>query len=527
MPADGSLFGRVHGPIVIDGFAGGGGASLGIKWALGVEPVVAFNHCPHAIETYGNNHPGVELYKAEAADVSPIEAARGRRIDLAWFSPDCTDHSRAKAGKPRETGKRALAWIVIDWARQVRPRVIMLENVVEWLGWGPLYPDDYPVVKLRRRRIPERAGEYFRAWRLALEAEGYHLEWRKRCAADRGVPTTRERLFLVARCDGQPIVWPEATHTKASGTWSPAWGCIDFDDPVRSIFGRKKPLADKTLARIAEGVHRYVLTSANPFLLMLTHGGRLVPLDRPLPTVTAAHRGEIALVAPNLLNLSHGRRLGDIREPLPTVTAGPRGGDQVLFGATLVNTRNGERKGQRPRVRDIRDPYWTVTGEGSQGALAVASFVSKHYGGVVGHDLRRPLGTVTGTDHHALTSVALAKLRGGHADGPVRCAAFLARYFGSGGQWSDLRAPMPTVTAREGLSLVTVTLGGDEWVLTDIGMRMLRPRELARACGFPDSYKFHGTIGDQIERIGNAVVPQEAESLVAANLPEFATRRAA
>jgi DNA (cytosine-5)-methyltransferase 1 len=493
MPADGSLFGRVRGPIVIDGFAGGGGASLGIKWALGVEPVVAFNHCAHAIETYGNNHPGVELYKAEAADVSPIEAARGRQIDLAWFSPDCTDHSRAKAGKPRETGKRALAWIVIDWARQVRPRVIMLENVVEWLGWGPLYPDDYPVVKLRRRRIPERAGEYFQAWRAALEAEGYTIEWRKRRAADRGVPTTRERLFLIARCDGQPIVWPEATHTKAAGTWRPASDCIDFDNPVRSIFGRKKPLADKTLARIAEGVDRYVLRSANPFLLTLTHGGRLVPLDRPLPTVTA----------------------------------GPRGGDQVLVGATLINTRNGERKGQRPRVRDIHDPYGTVTGKGSQGALVSAAFMSKHYGGVVGHDLDRPLGTVTGTDHHALTSVALDRLRGEVPAGTIRCAAFLARYFGSGGQWSDCRAPMPTVTAREGLSLVTVTLGGDEWVMTDIGMRMLAPRELARANGFPDSYKFHGTIGDQIERIGNAVVPQEAESLVSANLPEFAIRSAA
>lgn len=495
-----ALFGRVRGPIVVDLFAGGGGASLGIEQALGVAPIVAINHDECAIEMHRVNHPHTEHYHASVFDVAPLQATRGRYVDLLWASPDCTHHSRARGGKPRERGRRALAWVVVDWARDVRPRVIALENVPEWVEWGPLGDDDMPV--------KARAGEHFLEWVQALEGLGYVVEWRFIVAASLDVPTIRKRLFLVARCDGMPIRWPLATNGGSTGVpLREAAECIQWELPIPSIFGRRRELADATQARIAEGVRRYVLTSARPFLLNLSHGGRLEPLD----------------------------------EPMRTVTAGPVGGDRALVAATLINTRNGERRGQRPRAMDIRSPMPTVTAAGSQGAV-VAAFLNKHYGGVVGHELTRPLGAITGTDHHSLAAVWLDKLHGsaragvpitdpmpavtsgggrggGHA---ALCAAFLMRYFGTGGQWSDLRKPMPTVTAREGIAIVTTRIDDQEYVVDDIGMRMLQPRELARAQGFPDSYVLTGNKGQQIERIGNSVCPPVARAIVEANLGEFA-----
>lgn len=509
--ADGCLFGRLRGPIVIDLFAGGGGASLGLRWATGVEPVAAINHCLHAIQMHALNHPTTEHYHASVFDVAPLAASRGRAVDLLWASPDCTDHSRAKGGKPRESGRRALAWVVVDWAREVRPRIICVENVPEFEEWGPLDEHDRP--------IKSRRGELFREWVGALEAEGYAVEWRLLRAADYGVPTTRRRLFLVARCDGRPIVWPEPTHTRERWPW--AAECIDWNIPTRSIFGRSRPLAEATQRRIAEGVRRYVLGEQEPFLLCLSHGGRLEPVSRPLSTITATPvGGDRAVVVPMVEKMYGSARAGrPVTEPLATVTgAGGRGGGHLaLAAATLVETRNGEREGQAPRCRDIRRPLGTVTAGGSQGAL-VSAFLAKHYGGVVGHGLRRPVGTVTAVDHHSLVTV--------EASGPIDragdCAAFLMKYFGTGGQWSDLRAPMPTVTAREGLAVVTVDLGGAEYVLTDIGMRMLTPRELARAQGFPDDYQLIGSKGQQIERIGNSVVPQLARAVAEAQLGERA-----
>lgn len=489
--ADGTLFGRTAGPIFTDVFCGGGGASLGMSWAFGVSPAVALNHCAPAIEMHRVNHPETEHHLASVFDVSPLTATRGRAVDLAWFSPDCTDHSRAKAGKPRDSGRRALAWVVVDWARSVRPRVIALENVEEFAGWGPLYPEDHPDPKLRSRRIPERAGEFFREWVQALEEAGYVVEWRLLRCADYGIPTTRRRLYLVARRDGRPIVWPEPTHAKAD--WIPGYTCVDWGVPTRSIFGRSRPLADATLARIAHGVKKYVLDDAAPFLVNLSHGGRLEPLT----------------------------------EPIRTITAKPRGGDRALVVPFFANTRNGERAGQAPRVRDLRQPLPTVTAEGSQGAL-VSAFLTKFYGtSRAGSALTEPIPTVTagggrGGGHVALTSANFARESNA---GAVRCAAFLMRYFGSGGQWSDLRDPVPTVTARENLALVTTTIAGEEWVLTDIGMRMLIPRELARAQGFPDGYLLTGNVGEQIERIGNSVAPHMAEVIARSNLPELCVSR--
>jgi len=523
--ADGSLFGRLAGPRIVDLFAGGGGASLGLRWATGVEPIVAINHNPQAIEMHAANHPGTEHYLASVFDVAPLTASRGRAVDLLWASPDCTEHSRAKGGKPRSKGTRALAWVVVDWAREVHPRIIAVENVPEFAEWGPLDAEDKP--------IKDRRGEDFRAWVAGLEAQGYRVEWRVLCAADYGAPTTRRRLFIVARRDGLPIRWPEPTHGKGRLPWLPAAGCIDWSIPCRSIFDRKKPLAEKTQARIAEGVRRYVLTTGDPYLLTLTHGGRLVPLDRPMPTVTGAHRGEMALVAAVLAKAHSngfdrpGSGVWSAGAPLPTQTQTEQ---FAAIAATLIETGNGERAGQRPRCADVHVPFGTVTSTGSQGAV-VAAYLARHFTGVYGRKIDQPMPTVTGVDHHALVKATLHvdtrnQLVERHVttqlgDTPDRahlCAAFLMRYFGSGGQWSDPRMPMPTVTSREGLAIVTVAIDGAEYVLTDIGMRMLMPRELARAQGFPDDYILTGNKGQQIERIGNSVVPQLSRAIATANL---------
>jgi DNA (cytosine-5)-methyltransferase 1 len=481
--------------IAVDLFAGGGGASEGIRRALGVAPIVAVNHDPDAIAMHAANHPDTIHLCESVFDVRPHEVTEGRRVDLLWASPDCTHFSRAKGGKPRAKKIRGLAWVIVQWAAAVAPRVICCENVPEFVTWGPLDDEGQP--------IKERAGETFREFVSKLEALGYTVEWRNLVAADYGAPTTRKRFFLVARRDGRPIRWPVPSHDRT--TWRIAAECIDWSVPVPSIFGRKRPLKPATERRIAEGIRRYVLTSARPFIVCLTHGsvanrGRVEDIDQPLNTITTAKGGERALVAP-----------------------------------TLINTRNGERVGQRPRVHDIEQPMPTVTAIGSQGGL-VAAFLAKHYGGVVGQDLDRPVGTVTAIDHHSLAAVFLDKLHGsaqagqpvdrpmptvtsgggrggGHA---ALVAAFLLKYYGSGGQWSALDEPMHTIVAKARMGLVTVPIGGDEYALVDIGMRMLTPRELARAQGFGDDYVLTGTKANQIARIGNSVPPPVVEAVVRA-----------
>ena len=438
----------------IDLFAGGGGASEGIRLALGVAPEIAINHDPHAIAMHRINHPGTIHLEASVYDVEPEKAAAGRHVDLLWASPDCTHFSRAKGGKPRKKEIRALAWVVVTWAQRVRPSVICVENVAEFLHWGPLNEHN--------RVIRKRRGETFKAWVSALEELGYQVEWRVLNAADYGTPTSRKRVFIVARCDGLPIRWPEPTHGPDPELlpYRTAAECIDWSIPCPSIFERKRPLAEATQRRIAGGIRRYVLEAPRPFLLNLTHGGRLEPIDEPARTITAAHRGEKALVAP-----------------------------------TLIQTGYGERKGQRPRALDIEAPLGTVVAGGSKHAL-VAAFLAKHYTGVYGQDLRQPTGTVTAKDHHALV------------------AAFLIKYYGTGGQWQTLDEPLHTIVGKARFGLVTVDIGGEQYALVDIGMRMLQPRELARAQGFSDDYVLTGTKTQQIAKIGNSVCPPVARALV-------------
>lgn len=440
--------------VAVDLFAGGGGASEGIRRALGRAPILAVNHDPAAIAMHAANHPNTVHLTESVFDVRPRSAVSSS-IDLLWASPDCTHFSRAKGGKPRKKEIRALAWVVVKWAREAAPRVICLENVPEFVTWGPLDEHGHP--------DKARAGETFREFVAALEGLGYAVGWRNLVAADYGAPTSRKRFFLVARRDGLPIVWPEPTHGPGrEHPYRTAAACIDWSIPCPSIFDRKKPLAVATQRRIAEGLRRYVL-GGTPYVVRLPSGERVAPyLTRTDMTSDGRLRG-----------------LGAPGEPLRTLT-----------------TANGH--------------------------ALVAAFLAKHYTGVVGHGVDRPLGTVTGQDHHSLVAAHLTKFygtsTGATLDGPMPTvtagaggghaglvAAVLCKYYGSGGQWQAIDEPLHTVVSKARFGLVTVTIDGEEYAIVDIGMRMLQPRELARAHGFADSYVLTGTKTEQVARIGNSV----------------------
>lgn len=469
--------------LFVDMFAGGGGTSEGVKAAIGRDPDIAINHDPAAIAMHEANHPTTRHLCESVYRVNPIEACEGRPVGGLWASPDCTHHSKAKGGKPRKKKIRGLAWVVCRWAKAVRPRVIFLENVEEWADWGPLDEHDKP--------IAAQKGKTFRAWCRKLESYGYVIEHGLLVAADYGAPTTRKRLFLIARRDGQPIVWPEPTHAKlgtGARRWRAAAEVIDWTIPCRSIFDRKKSLAEPTLRRIAVGVSRYVLNTARPFIVPVTHprDARVHSIDEPLRTVTAANRGELALIAPTLVHLS-----------------------------------NGERPGQAPRVYDIHRPVGTVVAQGVKQGL-VAAWLVKHYGGVFGHEIDRAMGTVTSKDHHALATAALAPAS---PDRRTQVRAFLVKYYGAGSSAQSVVEPLHTATAKARFGLVTVE--GVDYEIADIGMRMLVPRELFRAQSFGDHYVidpiFHGkplTKTEQIAKAGNSVPPKMAEVLVRANFRE-------
>jgi DNA (cytosine-5)-methyltransferase 1 len=493
--------------VSVDLFAGGGGASEGIREATGFAPVIAVNHDEDAIFMHARNHPGTMHLCENVLDVDPI--APNGRLDLLWASPDCTFFSRARGGKPMDKNIRALPWVAIKWARYARPSVIGMENVAEIMDWGPLHPADHPNPKLRDRPIKERKGETFKEFIQALRDCGYDVEWRVLKACDYGAPTTRERFFLIARSDGHDIVWPEPTHGPGRAfPYRTASECIDWNIPCPSIFldsesakqlHVRRPLADKTLARIAEGIRRFVVEAQQPFLLNLTHGGRLEPLDAPMRTITAANRGEKALVTPYLATIDHQSSssrscVAPTDDPLSTITSKNR---HILVAPYLVETRNGERPGQRPRCRDLQRPLNTITAKGSQGAVVtahlepmdvlpdelVSPFLVKYYGQGVGQDVRDPLHTITNRARFGLVH------------------AFLSRH---------------GVSSGEALDMATVHIHGVEYAIVDIGMRMLTPRELARAQGFPEDYILTGSKSVQIAKIGNSVPPPIVAALIGA-----------
>lgn len=478
----------MSGPLyIVDGFAGGGGVSIALRNATGQDVTVAFNHDEAAIRMHEANHPHTLHYCDDAYDLWPPQVTGGRSPDISWFSPDCTHFSRAAGRKPREQRIRGLPWMVVTWARTVRPRLIFMENVNEIRSWGPLDAEGYP--------IPARQGETWRDFLLQLARLGYNVEVETLCAADYGDRTSRRRLFMVARCDGLPICWPEKTHGPGRAQpWGPAAECIDWSVPMRSIFGRKKPLADKTLKRIAEGIRRYVLETAEPFLLCLTHGGRLEPLSEPLRTTTTANRGERALVTAQIAKHYSGAVGQDLRRPLGTVTAVDH---HSLVTAFLARANSHGWDANGSDVRSIGRPAWTVTGKNDM-ALAAATLITQTTGSAPA-DIRTPLRTITSSGNQALV------------------AAFFCQYYGSGGQWASLSEPMRTVVSKARTGLVTVTLQGQEYVLTDIAMRMLQPHELAKAHSLEEAI-LTGTKTEQIKRIGNSVPRHVAEALIRANL---------
>jgi DNA (cytosine-5)-methyltransferase 1 len=492
-------------------------------------------------------------------------------VGLAWFSPDCTHFSRAKGGPPvRDVKRRDLAWVVVKWAEEVRPRVIILENVEEFQTWGPLDTNN--------RIIDSQKGATFRAWVKRLRRLGYAVEFQCLKACDYGAPTSRKRLFMIARCDGRPIVWPAPTHGNPrshevrSGQikpWRTAAEIIDWSIPCPSIFDRKRPLAENTLKRIAEGIRRYVLETANPFIVayygpkremdfrgssldepiatqstqnrfglivptLMTNTskhGPTSPAD-PIPTLTTGNQQYI--VTPSLVNLTHGGRTERVDEPLKTIT-GARRGEKALIIPHLQR-QFGNSIGQDPN-----QPLSTIMpGFGGKTAL-VTAFMAQHNGGMIGHEMTEPVSTLThrGTQQQVVTS-HIVKFKGTSKDGqdlhqPLHTIqtgqhygevrAFLMKYFGEGGQWSDCADPLHTITARDRMSIVTVLIEGEPYVIIDIGMRMLSPRELFLAQGFDPGYlidvEIEGkkiTKQDQVRLCGNSVSPDNAEALVRANL---------
>lgn len=583
----------IHSELVVDLFAGGGGASTGIEQAIVRAVDVAINHDAEAISLHQANHPQTVHYCSDVFEVDPVAVTRGQPVGLLWASPDCKHFSKAKGGKPVSKKIRSLANVVIKWAKLVQPRVICLENVEEFQQWGPLVSrtvtkiDDagrsYDAVE--QYPCPDRKGETFAKWKQALVRLGYTIEHRELRACDYGAPTIRKRLFLVARRDGMPIVWPEPTHAapaslavkaKKLKPWRTAAECIDWSIPAPSIFERSKPLAEATCRRIAKGIMRYVVESTNPFVI-----------DN--------HSFEVAWSRPERENgvadwTKTGTGVNSPTSPAHTsrkASSGSVGSNPTVTSPTLIQTGYGERPGQSPRVPGLDKPMGTLVG--SQKHALVSAFLAKHYTGVVGSDMAAPVATVTSVDHHSLVTANmihmghgegknggkrfshgirsvtepvntitasgsvgalitsnLVKLRGDNVgsatDEPLHTIsaqgthhaevrAFLIKYYGTD-QDPALREPLHTITTKDRFGLVTVR--GEEYAIVDIGLRMLTPRELYRAQGFPEGYQIDfGADGKpltktaQVRMCGNSVCPPLSCAIVSANYAEAAEQRKA
>ncbi len=541
----------IHGELIVDNFAGGGGASTGIELATGYSVDIAINHDPEAIKMHKANHPNTKHYCENVWAVDPVKACNGHPVGLAWFSPDCKHFSKAKGGKPKDKNIRGLAWVALRWAGLVRPRVIMLENVEEFKTWGPLNRRHHP--------IKSKHGKTFEKFVQQLTDLGYKVEFRELIAADYGAPTMRKRFFMIARCDGKPIAWPEPTHAPAdseavkAGLLKPYVGAytqLDFSLPCPSIFDTSeeikekygiravRPLAQKTMDRIARGLKKFVLDNPEPFIIQCNHGGERRPNDirEPMPTITGKHGygivepymvqckynneaqdvqkpiGTLTTVGSHLLVEPYMVQIGqtgftkdrskDVREPLTTIVSK---NEHCLISPTLIQyhseTAQGEVRGQT-----IKDPIMTVDGSNRYGL--VTSFLSKFYKSGTGQNLREPLHTITTSPGHF---------------GEVR--AFLIKYYGEGtGQ--NIKEPLDTITSKDRFGLVTIE--GVDYQIVDIGLRMLEPRELYGCQGFPDDYIIdHDYTGktyprsEQVRRCGNAVCPPIPAALVKANLPEL------
>lgn len=568
--------------LIVDNFAGGGGASSGIEDAVNHPVDIAINHDPDAIAMHKTNHPLTKHYCESVWDVDPVEVCAGRPVGLAWFSPDCKHFSKAKGGKPVEKAIRGLAWIAVRWSLLVRQRITMLENVEEFTTWGPIDEHGQP--------IKARAGETFEgfklalstglkpnhpAWKEAIEALGiqhdinaklklfrglgYTVEHRELRACDYGAPTIRKRFFLIARCDGQTIVWPEPTHgdpnkpetkSKKLRPWRTAAECIDWSIPCPSIFERARPLAENTLRRIAKGIQKFVIESNEPFIVTCNHSGdhfRGQGINEPMKTVTAS-RDAHGLVMPVLspfitehANASSQRNM-PADEPLRTICAQVKGGHFAIVAPVIA------RQFGNSTANDITDPLGTVTAGGGGKSQLVAAFMTKFRNGSTGYELDTPVHTITsggeqkrlGTANtQALVTSHMIKLRGTNIGSPVtepvhtvtagglhlgEVRAFLIKYYGTNIGHS-LNEPLQTITAKHRFGLVMIH--GEPYQIVDIGMRMLEPHELFAAQGFASNYIIDvdstGTRypkAKQVARCGNSVPPPLATALVRANYKE-------
>jgi DNA (cytosine-5)-methyltransferase 1 len=652
--------------MVVDNFAGGGGASTGIKMAIGRDPDAGINHNAEALAIYIANHPDSRTYKTSVWETDPRVVVRNRKVGLAHFSPDCTDFSKAKGGKPKRDKSRksrALAWIVVKWARRTKPRVISLENVEEWLDWGPLrakkHKNGKPVMDAEGPVLevdPDKRGTFFDKWKSQLEKLGYRVEWCELRGCDYGSPTIRKRLFVMARCDGDPIVWPLPTHRHPDSVWVKRRMCkswptaadqIDWSIPCPSIFLTNeeatrlrretgircnRPLDDNTMRRIAKGTFRYVINSQKPFIVYGNHGGKWFrgrgvdeplatltasrdaidlinpvlapvathaqqngrnrPIDAPYHTVTASEKDQNAVIVP-ILDPTYGNSAGrPVDQPAPTIMPGGMG--KISLIAPIVNTYHGDRPdGSVNRGAELDEPLKTqdtsnrhalvqaflsqhntgvvghhpekplstITLAGSQQAVVEAAFIAQHNGGTVGYECTDPLGTLTQrSTQHSLTSAMLthaytSNTCGGEGDPtkPLKTImaggnhhaavmAFLQMYYSEGTDLQKVDKPIHTIPTRDRFGLVTVN--AIEYMIVDIGMRLLTSRELYNCQGFPKDYKIDVWCDDrrnkdgkrlkpglltkeaQVRCVGNSVCPQVMEALINANCPYLLMKNA-
>lgn len=605
--------------IIVDNFAGGGGASTGIEMATGRSVDIAINHDPNAIAMHTTNHPDTLHYCESVFDIDPVAATSGAPVGLAWFSPDCRHFSKAKGSTPVKKEIRGLAWIVLRWALATRPRVMMLENVEEFKTWGPLLADE-------DRPDPDRAGETFAAFVGMLGAGvpvdhpaldevcefllidrhspaaqrltdglGYAVEYREMRACDYGAPTIRKRFFMVMRCDGLPVAWPEQSHGDPKSLpvqngqlkpWRTAAECIDWSLPCPSIFGRKKPLADNTMKRIARGIQRFVIDNPTPFIVKCNHTSTITKYDcfrgqalsEPLHTITKAPGFAVAI--PHLTKFRTGATGQEVTEPLATVTAGtsarPGGNGHALgivktYLTPFLAGAGGSEYQAKPRSCDkpahtimkesrscvvapviarqfgasvghaVDQPAGTVTAGGGGKSQLVAANLIKHYGGNYtgpGAPLDGPMHTVTTTDHHALVTSSIIKMRGTNTgqptDSPLQTVTAGGQHFGevrtslAVQDYDEERAALTAEFLHQHDLREFVEIEGVTYRIVDIGMRMLQPKELYAAQGFPawyvidQDYRGNKYAKDkQVARCGNAVPPPFAEALVRANLPEM------
>lgn len=609
--------------IIVDNFAGGGGASTGIELACGRPVTIAINHDPDAILLHRTNHPYTEHLQASVWDVDPEQVVRGRKVGLAWFSPDCKHFSKAKGAALVDRNIRGLAWIVLRWAGTVRPDVILLENVEEFVTWGPVR---------KGKPVKSKAGQTFRQWKRQLEDLGYTVEYRVLVAADYGAPTTRKRFVLAARCDGRPIVWPERTHAPRNSpevkagklkTWRSAAEIIDWSIPGYSIFQSKeeikrefgvtvvRPLAENTLRRVIRGVDKFTLRSGEPFLVPTGYGERngqaprVHDINEPVPTVVGAGKHQLAdpllapftatntsnsvgapacdpvhtvttagnqmLITPHLVECNHsgGGHITDAREPYKTITAKHTGG---IVAANLIQYHTEQAENTRANgldrpmntvdasnryglvsanlveyygngnPLDAREPMHTATSHDRESLVAV--HIQKYFSGVIGAKAGDPLPTVTAIDHNSICAAEIAEFKGvdigqdcrkplrtitagGGEFGVVRVTL---RRSGNMGYWPQVRELLNRFCGYDlgDKECLVLMIGGVGYYIADITLRMLTPRELYNAMGFPPDYQIERDyLGNaypkskQVARCGNAVCPPMAEAMVRANLPEW------